>query len=514
MSQRQMPGSVKGEALDELNRLRAEIVQNAHLNRFKNLDYPTANPDILKKCREGPGTDPNSVFYLSITKCRLSPMQALSEYPGTSMTPGGLGPLEPGEAEAHGRTVPWLMYERSPGAYPIIKDGSLCLSSEPTEDHRRIQAQLGGSGLQMGDGGKTPESKEDATHSWTDTFYADWEYRPRACSSLEAFRDWFRRWLDTTLQICCYADIYHQAFFDGTAHADGVRSMFIPDLDDGSTFLDTEDKESLLHQHETVEGYCHNWAIHTRREEAQEASRRKLQREGYLQGLRDAPQAPRSVLKENVYLRPVEVGDVPGLLEIFNHYAMASPLSAYFQDIEAGDIRQLIDDCNFERLPFIVAAERKIAQAQDNSPEKIYGYVLATDFVGRRTTARFTAELELFVKPGHTRKGIGKCLMDKLLEVCDPTYLPKRGYFFDTNQEDRPGYGPGGRRRLGRLLFAISYPADERTTYAWVEDWLKESYDFEEQGRLQGARVKFETFLNVTYLVRNIGYYSNNKFKP
>ncbi|KAB8257269.1 hypothetical protein BDV32DRAFT_140570 [Aspergillus pseudonomiae] len=509
------PTSSKEEALEELSRLRAQIVRQAHLDRFKDLDYPTANPEILERCRSGPGTDPNSEFYLSIKKCRVAPIQSAGVPCITGLTSGSIHEtIKLSVSGADEVAAQWGDYESSPTVYPIVKDRELNLSSEPTDEHKRILSQLAQtSGLQGGTGGQNTESEQERKHSWTDIYYANWEYYPHACSSsYEAFRDWFRRWLDGTIQICCYADIYHYAFFDGTAHPDGIRTMYIPDLEEQTTLLDMDDKESLLHCHETVLGYCHNWELHNKKERDEEQLRRKITREHYLEGLRNSPQPSASVLQENVYLRPVEMGDVPGLLEIFNWYAHNSPLSTYIEPLEAGDIRQCIDDCTEEKLPFIVAAERRIRATANNNPQKILGYALATDYIGRRTSGRFTAELELFVKPGHTHKGIGKCLMDKLLEVCDPTYIPKRGYFFDCNTEDRTGYWSGGQRRLGRLLFAISYPSDKRSTYSWVEEWLKRQYDFEEQGRLKGARVKFSHFLNVTYLVRNVGHHAGDKF--
>ncbi|KAB8069917.1 hypothetical protein BDV29DRAFT_181968 [Aspergillus leporis] len=476
-------GPSKEEVMEELNRLRAEIVQRAHLNRFKDLDYPTANPEILKRCRNGPGCDPNSNFFLSITKCRLAPIQSADI---SSATAGqfshGYEALKTSPSYPQDPTVQWKEYEDSPAMYPIVRNGELSLSPDPIDEHEHIPEMLARSGLQTGAVNQYTGSTQEQKHSWTDAFYADWEYRPQACSSYEAFRDWFRRWLDTTIHICCYADIYHRAFFDGTAHPDGVRTMFIPDLESSTTFLSMDDEESRFHGQETVEGYCFNWEIHAKKDRDEEQFRRKIQRDHYLEGLKKFPLPRASVLKANVYFRPVEVGDVPGLIEIFNYYGLNSPLSTHIKALEAGDIRQIIDDSNEEKLPFIVAAERRVGAIANSGREKIFGYALATDFLGQGTSGRFTAELEIFVKPGHMRKGIGKCLIDKILEVCDATYIPKRGYFFDSNWDDRSGYWAGGRRRLGR---------------SWIEEWLKRDYGFKEQGRL----------------VRNVGYHGNDRFE-
>lgn len=483
--------------LEELKKLQQEIITKAHLNRFKDLDSPSTNPEALVKVREGPGTDPKSEIYLELAKHRNVPGKTSS----ASSSAAAQSRRASSDDDPQVKTkiwlercrAQWINYTESPSVYPVIEDGRLLLLSEPTSGPALVKTSDQDFGLRMNIEGvdEVEISDQPAEHNWGDAFYADWEFRPRACSSFEAFRDWFRRWLDSTIPICCYVDIYHPAFFDGTAHPDGEQSLIIPDFDDHTTRLDWNDEESRLHYHETVEGYCYNWKLQVKKEEEKEQERKVRARKAYIEGTKSPPVVNTPTPKANIYLRPVESRDVTELLEIMNWYIQRSTLTVDIARLDEEELRERIETSKRERLPFIVAAERRSAQSRRKTSQKLLGYALVTGAAGDRTAARFTAELEIFVRPEYKRRGIGRCLMDKLLEVCDPTYNPLGGYFFDADWEDRPGYRPGGRRRLARLIFVLSYPYDDRQQYKWVHEWLENEYEFEQQGVLNGARIKF-----------------------
>lgn len=482
--------SAPPEALEELKRLQQKVVAKAHLNRFKELDQPSTNPEALVKARDGPGTDLSSDVYRELSKSRAVPGKAGKDLSVQSSAGGFQGSkIETGLERYQAQ---WTAYSESQAVYPVVEDGRLVLLSEPMDSALVLRSSSKEVGLRMNlEAGEPDTSDQPAEHNWGDAFYADWEYRPRACSNFEAFRDWFRRWLETTISICCYVDIYHPAFFDGTAHPDGEASLLIPDFDDHTTRLDWNDEESRLHCHETVEGYCYNWALHLKREEEEEQERRVRARNAYIESIKSTPVVSPQTPKANLYLRPVESADIPELLDIFNYYIHKSTLTIDITALSVDEVRERIETYKRERMPFIVAAERRSVHSRDNSSQKILGYALATDTLGDRTSGRFTAELELFVRPEYKRRGIGKCLMDKLLEVCDPTYNPLGGYFFDASFDDRSGYYSGGRRRLARLMFVISYPYEDRQQYKWLHEWLVKGYGFEQQGLLRGTRIKF-----------------------
>ncbi|RLL99661.1 hypothetical protein CFD26_107287 [Aspergillus turcosus] len=508
------------EALDELKRLQEEIVLQAHLNRYRGPDDDTANPESLAKCRDGPGTDPRSDVYKSIARCRLA-----SNPNETSSDPRSI-PEDEFEGDVDDRyfvdEIKYRVqkfyaarldaqresYHNSVSVYPSIVDGQVFLSRYPSAEHERLQTIPSNAEPQDGNQGDSHTPKHCSKVKWEDR----WELRPRACSTYEGFRDRFRCWLEMKTGDTCNLDIYHQAFFDGSAHMDGIASLFIPDLGDVPTRLDMTDEATRLHHHETAEGYCHNLALHIKAAEEEARTRRKQARDAFIEGMKIcSPKDPNSP-RANAYLRCVEDGDIPGLLVIFNWYAQKSNLSSSLETLDEQYVRQRIEDSKRARLPFIVAAERRRGQSADNGPEKILGYAMATDSLGVQTTGRYTVELEIFIKPDQKRRGIGKCLLDKLIEVCDATYVPKRAFFYDAGCDDKTGLYPGGARTLKRLVFTISYSVSERSQIKWLIDWLERDYHFEQQGVLKGARVKFEHFLDVSYLVRKAGYDDGDAF--
>ncbi|KAL4809185.1 hypothetical protein BDV18DRAFT_131356 [Aspergillus unguis] len=296
----------------------------------------------------------------------------------------------------------------------------------------------------------------------------------------------FQAWLESTIRCECLVDIFHQAFFDGTAHADGVTAMYLLEMGKYETILNPEDEASLKHAHETAAGYCYNINEQNRIAEEATEHRRQMDRKVRLEAQRESLRSLSSPVA-NIYLRPAEMKDIPELRDIYNWYARHSYDSPNIHDLNEDEVRKRIEETRNAHLPFIVAIEPRSAVT---SNEKVVGYACAGEF-GKNEISRFTAELELYVKNEHTGLGIGKCLLDKLLEVCDPTYLPKGGYRFEATPEERSGYFPGGRRRLARIIFTLGYvDMQGLSEHNRLKKWLHQYGKFEEQGMLRGVRVK------------------------
>ncbi|KAL4895679.1 hypothetical protein BDV59DRAFT_191611 [Aspergillus ambiguus] len=488
------PTDSKQSLRDELNKLRQSIVLNAHLNHHKDSDHPAASPEVLAICRTGAGTIPDSDIDRKIAQRRFASTSGPQSLPNGFRV--NVWVLE--DATDEDRWVAQQSaYERTSRVYPVVVHNVLHLSTEPTTEYEHFKASKDDPPASIG-------AQAGSPNSWESMLNSDWEYQSFHLSSrYEGFRDLFRRWFDS-MPIGRCVDIYHSHFFNGMSHSDGEKMQLVPGIEELPTLLDPDDAEACAHRHETSDGYCYNWIVRVREEKNKELERKEMERLAYLEAMKTPIRNPNAP-KANIYLRPAESADVPQLLEIFNWYASKSPLSPYFFSLKEEEILEWIDTCRRQKLPFIVAVERKTGPVRNSTPENILGYALASDRLGAETTGRFTAELQLFVRHGHKRLGIGSCLMDKLLEVCDPTYIPKLGYFFDASLEERSGYGSGGRRKLARLIFTICY--GDRCTYQWLMDWLKTRYEFEEQGVIKGERVKFDYF----YFVRTIGYSRDGK---
>ncbi|KAL4787502.1 hypothetical protein BJX76DRAFT_363418 [Aspergillus varians] len=486
------------DEVNELARLRNEIVANAH--RRAN-DDPTASPELLTMCRDGPGTDRYSKVYHEMANFGVVPGD---DIPDSSYLPGYsqiLSTETPEDAEPE-QLISDLtsrlklyqeLYKKSPTAYPIhTENEKVFLSPTPTAKHKNALARLRESRREL-----TPQPTrlfkgkqvvKILETSWDDPVILDWEYCPRCIPDENAYRVRFQGWLEDTINRECAVDIFHQAFFNGTAHADGQTSMFLLDMRSYETILDPNDKASWDYAHETAAGYCYNIVLHNRKADEAEEHRKQLDREIRLEARRLQPLRSPGSPVANIYLRPVDFKDVPELRAIYNWYARNSFDSPNTEDLDNDEVRQRIEESRTTKLPFIVAIDRRSAST---NAEKILGYALARDFDRHHLASRFTAELEVYVKEGHTGLGIGRCLLDKLLEVCDPTYSPRSGYLFEAVPEDRSGYYPGGRRRLARLVFSLCYvDRQEISNHKRVKEWLKDYAGFEEQGLLRGVRVK------------------------
>lgn len=474
------------EVLDELKRLQQPIILQAHLNRFK--DETQTSPETLAKARNGPGTD--------VTSEACAEIQAVRELAATAVTMGaGVAATRifPHPELPHGPrrfSAQWTAYKDSPILYPtVVEEGKVIYSSKAApgqgfaEFTEKFQKALG-PGEETG-ARHAPEKK------WAETSSVNWEHRPRICSQYEGFRDWFRNWLDTTMKVLGPVDIFHESFFDGSAHPDGMGSLYVGDFEHGFTNLDLDDEETRLHHHETALGYMHNIALYLKNLKKEERAKKIRARAAYIESLKHVVKPNPNVPSANIYLRPVEAGDAGELVTLMNWYMINSPLSTDDEMRNQDHVRQRIESSRVQQLPFIVAVQRRTPGTGQSAsaPEKVVGYATANDFISRESSIRYTAKLQLFVRNDSQRQGIGRCLMDKILELCDPHHNAKCGYHFETSNSNGVPY-QGCGRKLCRLIFLISYPDHDRASHVRLFNWLKK-YNFEEQGVLKGIGVKF-----------------------
>ncbi|KAJ9298143.1 hypothetical protein DTO271G3_3748 [Paecilomyces variotii] len=490
------------EVQEELKKLQEEALAKAIERRFEAV--LNSNPETLNVVREGPGTNHESEEFLRIAAFRTIDVPGNRPESSNALSSRFRFPQDVSDSDR--KKLQWSFYSRDTPAYPTFdKDGKFMISTEPTAECEGRSALLAsydeGSSVGLK---QPPQPPRDFPEEIWDGMPADWLFRPsHSETNLETYRQWFWRWLDSTVALAYPVDIYHEAFFDGTAHTDGERGLFIPDIESHETKIDMTDEETRLHYNETGTGYIINYRLHLLKEAEEKGARIRRERGVYLESCLDHGEPNPYVPKANIYLRPAENRDVPGLLELCNWYIENTALCADLETLTRAEMTQRIADCKQEKLPFIVAVERNSRHALDHR-ERVLGYALATDYMGQTTAGQHTVELEVFVSHGSKRLGVARCLMDKLLQVCDPTYVPHLGYFFDSDLDDRPGYECGGRRMLARLIFTYCFSEDDKTEYERVKEWLKGEYNFHEQGLLRGVCVKFGKWHDVSYLVRNV----------
>src|SRR4051812_33186735 len=151
--------------------------------------------------------------------------------------------------------------------------------------------------------------------------------------------------------------------------------------------------------------------------------------------------------------------------------------------VSVADFKQLLAHCTTDKLPFIVAVKGFLPEepvsgirkgrTKTVSPtnETVVGFAFAQAFNigigGLRTgRSRTTADVQLYVHSNYTRKGVGRCLLDRILQCLSFAYGAKDGYQW-TNPGDDQVYKAGGSEYWHQLIIQIPVRAKQDPP-----DWL------------------------------------------
>jgi hypothetical protein len=153
-------------------------------------------------------------------------------------------------------------------------------------------------------------------------------------------------------------------------------------------------------------------------------------------------------------------------------------------------------------MPYLVACEKGgviKARANNNKkskrnmrggdedivlPDVVIGFAFADDFNDLKGMYRFTAEMEVYVHTDYYMKGVGKCLLDKLMGLLDSHYLERGGY--EVVGEDMDGTGQA--RVVKNIVVHLSYDKPEKLE--WIGKWLEGWLQFRRVGVLDGIGTK------------------------
>lgn len=437
------------------------------------------DPENLRNARDGPGTDINDRVYRKLMRPRLVPN---TEEPKTRDPLGftannedmDMDPDEnwrrkmTGTPEYHGQ---WTAYQASPPLYPQIKEGKLSLVSSSHENRYERQP--------------IPLKVENPPDYQQYDFVPKWEFWPIYHWNPQGHRQQFFKWLNTVPDPGLPVDIYHAAFFDGTACPDGGSSMMIMKQKHIMIPRNDGDGETRLHWHETSAGYVWNIRCHLKAKIRAEILETKRQI-----AIRGTLGRSNKRTHPNLFLRPGEFTDVENLVPLFNWYAEKTAFLPDTTPINKVGINKIIQTCRDRNLPFIVAVPDKstrIIEKRSNDPE-IIGFA----YLKRFNDERSTAELRVFVDPECKKLQIGTCLTDMILRTCDIGRGDNEVHqFYEFIGREKLAYGDKYPCHLNRIVCVIAYEPQKEKEYSWVKDWLVNQFHFKHEGHIPDGRMKF-----------------------
>lgn len=309
--------------------------------------------------------------------------------------------------------------------------------------------------------------------------------------------------------------------------------------------LDPTDPDNAKHGKERSQNLIDNWLRHLENSRAKSIKvGEKSQHQSLENKLEEVDEDMQGLTRVrptlNIYLRPATKADLPELTRIYNWYITHTTRPVETQEITESDMRSRMEMSQGGKLPFLVAGKKsqKGAKAieyddgeaelyrQANLPftqrkargitriEQLAGFCCLQEFTAADYVEHITGEMEIYVDSDYTRMGVGRCLIDKMLEICDRSYLRRTLCDFHCEQSIRHNYGPGGARDLHKFYIIvrkwhtpkaakfsvldgqrvrnnayIKTQTHETDYEVWQKSWF-EKLGFEEEGILKKAGAK------------------------
>ncbi|KAJ5131308.1 uncharacterized protein N7515_007347 [Penicillium bovifimosum] len=481
--------------------------QNRPVQRIGMENEDDACNELLPKARDGPGVDPSSSVYKSLEKPRFANETEEPERWAVSDPPDFISDgeykeeidLEPKwsgkDIDTEKYRAQWnelqnaqaRAYGESPHIFPVVEDGRLMFTAELHEAMYEPKQSI--------DDWMDKEAEDDL---WKRLQYRISSYT----LSHSDLRKQFHSWWDQLPRTYPVVDIYHAAFFDGTAMPDGVSSMFLPDIKHIPTPRDMKDELTRLHWHETSEGYVYNLGKvnqeQKRKEREEEEHRRRM---APFLAWENLPPGSK-VVPPNIYLRPAEMYDARWVVEIMNWYAKNSAMSSDVIEMDESHFENLLESCRRERFPFVVAARRPLKRLYRDVIDPAVGFAYVDFHRSSKSADAHMGELHVFVEEDSKRMHIGRALVNVVLSCFEDRPTESTDYNFD--QTGSVQYGPGYGRPLNTMICTVASSPGAQEDDTWIAKWLERDFGFQEKGTFEKARVKKGTAFNLCYMARRI----------
>lgn len=153
--------------------------------------------------------------------------------------------------------------------------------------------------------------------------------------------------------------------------------------------------------------------------------------------------AERSLAEQpsDISVRVSSETDVPAMLEIYTHHIQRGLDGSAFAPLDPDDIKKRRKNMLSRRLPHLVAEQAG----------RVVGYAYAVPF-RKRPAYRYTAKHSIYVHQEFLGRGIGRRLLEALIEHCAAAgFRQLIGYVDGANQPSLRLHEAAGFREVGRL---------------------------------------------------------------
>jgi GNAT superfamily N-acetyltransferase len=202
----------------------------------------------------------------------------------------------------------------------------------------------------------------------------------------------------------------------------------------------------------------------------------------------DAP--PTYEPKIPLFLRPAARSDVPSIACIYNHYVLNSVIPEDQYVLSDAEFFHVYDGLLEQGMPFIVAISGfPPSTGHKGLPitgEKIIGFANTEPYAcgmlgSAKGRSRLNVRINFYVDPEYTRKGVGLCLADRLLDLITPHHALRDLCPWFVSVKDSIHYTKAVFKRENYLL-VIEYPFDPKETVVSTKmrEWIRQRLRFEE----------------------------------
>ncbi|GAB7361827.1 hypothetical protein MBLNU230_g1869t1 [Neophaeotheca triangularis] len=213
----------------------------------------------------------------------------------------------------------------------------------------------------------------------------------------------------------------------------------------------------------------------------------------------------------NMCIRTAIRDDMPQILKLYNLHIKYNTAAPETEEIEVEDMNARFSRIRASNLPFLVACEtatqpprtfngRPGRYAEITLPDPVIGFAFATPYGAANDIYDSAVKLEIWTARAHVRKGIGKCLLDKLLATLDEGYTERADVEF---QGAATFAKLDYKQNVKNLFFSVPYEADRPERF-WLPNWLQSPFGpgFVRSGTFERIGEKFGHVLSVAVFHR------------